>query len=142
VSDAPGDAAEDAVQEALIRAWRSWRRHGLPERPGAWMATVTRRELARWVTGPHGRVWRATADEDAVTRHADDAADDGDDRLAALALRQALRGLPAQDRLVLLLRYEEGRTQQEIARLLGTPEGTAKVRLHRARGRLREQLAR
>jgi RNA polymerase sigma-70 factor (ECF subfamily) len=103
------------------------------------MATVTRRELARWVTGPNGRLWRATTRRDEVDLPGADAPAEA---LSRLEVREALDALPVQDRLVLLLRYEEGRTHQEIARLMGTPEGTAKVRLHRARGRLRAQLAR
>jgi RNA polymerase sigma-70 factor (ECF subfamily) len=141
VSDAPPDAAEDAVQEALIRAWRNWSRRGVPDCPAAWMTTVTRRELARWLRGPHGRLWASTTPwEDRV---ADPQAGAGDgDALRRMEIREALDALPAQDRLMLLLRYEQGRTQHEIAQLMGTPEGTAKVRLHRARGRLRAQLAR
>jgi RNA polymerase sigma-70 factor (ECF subfamily) len=41
---------------------------------------------------------------------------------------------------VLHLRYAEDLTQIEVARRLGLPEGTVKVRLHRARGRLRRAL--
>jgi RNA polymerase sigma-70 factor (ECF subfamily) len=110
----------------------------MPDSPGAWMATVTRRELARWLQGPNGRLWRATTRCDDV----EPAAEEAPELLRRLEVREALDALPAQDRLLLLLRYGEGRTQDEIARLMGTPAGTAKVRLHRARGRLRAQLAR
>src|SRR5688572_2755020 len=37
------DAAEDALQEACVRALEAWRRDGLPERPAAWLNTVSRR---------------------------------------------------------------------------------------------------
>lgn len=120
----------------MIRAWRTWSRDGLPESPAAWMTTVTRRELARWMDGPAGRTWRSTASEPRPDTH------EGHDMLVErLAIRAALRELPAHDRLVLRLRYEHDRTHAEIARLTGVPEGTAKVRLHRARARLRAQLA-
>src|SRR5687767_15324677 len=37
------DAAEDALQEACVRALGAWRRDGLPERPASWLNTVSRR---------------------------------------------------------------------------------------------------
>ena len=37
------DAAEDALQEAYVRALEAWARDGLPENPGAWLNTVSRR---------------------------------------------------------------------------------------------------
>jgi RNA polymerase sigma-70 factor, ECF subfamily len=54
---------------------------------------------------------------------------------------QALSELPAPDRLLLRLRYERDLTQREIAELLGMPEGTVKVRLHRLRNRVRTRLS-
>jgi RNA polymerase sigma-70 factor (ECF subfamily) len=38
------DTAEEAVQEAYVQAMRSWPRDGIPERPGAWLTTVARRQ--------------------------------------------------------------------------------------------------
>jgi RNA polymerase sigma-70 factor (ECF subfamily) len=68
-----------------------------------------------------------------------------DRELAGTALRvsveQALGTLPDGDRRLLRLRYAEDLTQSEVARRLGVPEGTVKVRLHRARRRLRGLLA-
>ena len=52
-------------------------------------------------------------------------------------LRAALDHLNDRDRKLLEMRYQEDLTQAEIAAKLGIPEGTAKVRLHRARDRLR-----
>jgi RNA polymerase sigma-70 factor (ECF subfamily) len=37
------DAAEEAVQDAYVKALRTWARDGVPERPGAWLTTVARR---------------------------------------------------------------------------------------------------
>ena len=52
-------------------------------------------------------------------------------------IHAALRQLDARDRRLLMLRYGRDMTQAAIARLLEIPEGTVKVRLHRARGKLR-----
>jgi RNA polymerase sigma-70 factor (ECF subfamily) len=52
-------------------------------------------------------------------------------------LHAALDLLSDRDRCLLQLKYEEDLTQAAIARRLGIPEGTVKVRLHRARNKLR-----
>jgi RNA polymerase sigma-70 factor, ECF subfamily len=52
-------------------------------------------------------------------------------------LHAALKLLDERDRTLLELRYSEDMTQAAIAQLLEIPEGTVKVRLHRARDKLR-----
>ena len=52
-------------------------------------------------------------------------------------LHAALERLDERDRKLLMLRYGEDMTQAAIAQLLEIPEGTVKVRLHRARDKLR-----
>lgn len=53
---------------------------------------------------------------------------------------RALAELPEGDRRLLLARYWADLTHHEVANLLGMPDGTAKVRLHRLRARLRPTL--
>jgi RNA polymerase sigma-70 factor (ECF subfamily) len=57
-------------------------------------------------------------------------------------LHAALDGLSEDDRQLLRLRYDEDLTQAAIAQRLRIPEGTVKVRLHRARDKLRRAYAR
>lgn len=123
--------AEDIAQDALLRAWR--RRSTLrdADRRNQWLAAIVRNEAFR----QHARVrpdLSATielreGEEDAQVLAAVELAD----------LHAALRELSERDRLLLELRYEEDLTQAAIARRLGIPEGTVKVRLHRARAKLR-----
>jgi RNA polymerase sigma factor (sigma-70 family) len=100
--------------------------------------TITRREVARWDAGPSARSWRSARDEIEL----DDPGHDDPDAIVERAhVRGVLETLQPEDRLLVRLRYEEDLTQAEVARRLGTPEGTAKVRLHRLRARLRERLS-
>jgi RNA polymerase sigma-70 factor (ECF subfamily) len=55
-------------------------------------------------------------------------------------LHAALNRLSERDRQLLRLRYEEDLTQATIAHRLGIPEGTVKVRLHRVRNKLRDEI--
>jgi RNA polymerase sigma factor (sigma-70 family) len=60
--------------------------------------------------------------------------------LRRMEVQRAVGGLSVADRQLLALRYERDLTQPEVARMLGIPEGTVKIRLHRLRGRLRKAL--
>jgi RNA polymerase sigma-70 factor (ECF subfamily) len=57
------------------------------------------------------------------------------------ALRDALADMPAEERRVILLAYQDGLSQSEIANRLGWPLGTVKTRTRRALRRLRSRLA-
>jgi len=126
----PGEA-EDIAQDALLRAWR--RRSTLRdfERRFYWLATIVRNEAFR----QHARV---RPDPTATIELQEGAEDERVLATVELAdLHAALDRLSEPDRQILELRYEEDLTHPVIARRLGIPEGTAKVRLHRARERLR-----
>jgi RNA polymerase sigma-70 factor, ECF subfamily len=123
--------AEDIAQDALLRAWR--RRSTLREvdRRNQWLATIVRNEAfrqhARVRPDPIGTIETHEGAEDAQVVATVERAD----------LHAALKALSEKDRQLLELRYSEDLTQSAIARRLGIPEGTVKVRLHRARNKLR-----
>ncbi len=123
--------AEDIAQDALLRAWR--RRSTL--RDGArrkdWLATIVRNEAFR----QHARV-RPDPVAEVEPREGVE-----DERIISTVeradLHAALKRLDERDRQLLQLRYNEDLTQEAIARRLGIPDGTVKVRLHRVRHKLR-----
>ncbi len=123
--------AEDIAQDALLRAWR--RRSTLREadRRNQWLSTIVRNEAFR----QHSRVRPDPTSEIETYEGAEDA------QVVATVeradLHAALKRLNERDRQLLELRYGEDLTQSAIARRLGIPEGTVKVRLHRARDKLR-----
>ena len=130
----PGAEAEEAVQEALIRAWT--RRHSCrsPERPLPWMLEITRNEARRLLKRRRLSGDGHVGDDGAEPEVEDDALASATTRLT---VEQALAHLRDTDQRVLRLRYADDLTQADVARRLGVPEGTVKVRLHRARERLR-----
>jgi RNA polymerase sigma-70 factor, ECF subfamily len=124
--------AEDIAQDALLRAWR--RRSTLrdSERRNQWLAAIVRNEAFRH----HARVRPDLASALELSEGAED-----EQVLATVELADlhaALERLSERDRKLLEMRYEEDLTQAAIARRLGIPEGTVKVRLHRARKKLRQ----
>ena len=124
--------AEDIAQDALLRAWR--RRSTLREadRRNQWLATIVRNEAfrqhARVRPDPTATIETYEGAEDAQVVATVEKAD----------LHAALKRLTDRDRRLLEMRYDEDLTQSTIAERLGIPEGTVKVRLHRARDKLRQ----
>jgi len=119
----------------MLRAWR--RRSTLrdPERRNQWLAAIVRNEAfrqhARVRPDPTSTIEVREGEEDARVVAAVELAD----------LHAAMERLNERDRRLLEMRYHEDLTQAAIAHRLGIPEGTVKVRLHRARDKLRRAYA-
>jgi RNA polymerase sigma-70 factor (ECF subfamily) len=131
--------AEEAVQEAFIRAWRKRAACRTPSAPLPWLIQITRNESMRLAVRRSRR--QASEISEAEPEIAAPPPPGGDQQLdrmlTSVATEQALSTLGEDERRLLRLRYEEDLTQGQVAAALGVPEGTVKVRLHRARARLR-----
>jgi RNA polymerase sigma-70 factor (ECF subfamily) len=130
------ELAQDAVQEALVAAWRDLRGLRDPDRFDAWLHRV----LVHAVYREAGRQRRRRASTlDAVTSGrfevpASTALEDRDE------LDRCFVRLSPEHRLALVHRHFLGLTDEQSAALLGIPVGTAKSRLHRATEALRAEL--
>ena len=128
--------AEDVVQEALLRAWKSL--DALREDTSAkqWLLTIVRRENARYFE----RKRLETVDIDNLTAsQAALLATQPDEQLNDM--RQAIYELDDDYREPLVLQVLMGFTTNEIAAQMGLKQGAVLTRLHRARAKLREQVA-
>ncbi len=131
--------AKDVVQDALVYAWESLPGFRGESRVGTWLLRIVinrchnlRRAARPTVALPVDDASEVASvpgtDWQVVTKHHYD------------ATVRAIAALPFDQRAVLVLRTFDGCTHAEIGRILGITEGTAKVRLHRARQTLDEQL--
>jgi RNA polymerase sigma factor (sigma-70 family) len=142
------DAAEDAVQEALLAAALQWPTEGLPASPRGWLVTVASRRLTDLLRAEQSRQRR----EDTVARwalpddwlapaadraSADRAVTDSDDTLILLFLC-CHPALAPDAQIALTLRAVGGLTTAEIARAFLVPEGTMTRRITRAKQRIRD----
>jgi len=129
------DLAEDAVQEALVRAWQQLPSLRDPDRFDAWLYRLVvnacadqGRQLRRWSQQVRPLPLEASV---------------GDDT-GSVALREQLeRGfsrLKPEQRAVVVLHYHSGFSAAEIAQILGIPDGTARSRLHYATEAMRAAL--
>jgi RNA polymerase sigma-70 factor (ECF subfamily) len=128
--------AEEVVQEALLRAWKSL--DALRDAAAAkqWLLTIVRRENARYFE----RRRLETVDIDNLTAS----------QSAMLAeapneelndLREAIYGLEDEYREPLVLQVLMGYSTNEIAELMGLKQGAVLTRLHRARLKLKDKAA-
>jgi RNA polymerase sigma-70 factor (ECF subfamily) len=129
------DLAEDAVQEALVRAWQQLPSLRDPDRFDAWLHRLVvnacadqGRQLRRWSQQVRPLPLDASVSDDT----------------GAVADREQLergfRRLKADQRAVIVLHYHSGFSAAEIARILGIPEGTARSRLFYATEAMRAAL--
>lgn len=131
--------AEDAVQDAFIRAWRDLPTLRDPSRWAAWFRRLVVRsaiDRARR-SRRQATVWLDPAASGAFDQP-------GPDDLAPVAaqdeLLRALAGLSTEDRAVIALRFAADLEVPNVAAALGIPLGTAKSRLSRAVARLRARM--
>jgi RNA polymerase sigma-70 factor (ECF subfamily) len=134
--------ARDVVQDAYLRAYKGLRRFREEAKFSTWMYRITA-NCANTAMGK-GRKHRHEELDDDVSvadtspEHDPEAA--GDAELLRTRLNDALEELPPRLRAVVVLRDVYDLPHQAIAEELGISEAAAKVRLHRARRRLRERL--
>ena len=126
--------ADEAVQEALTRAWRSRHACRCPDAPLPWCLQITRNEAVRLI-GRRRQVATETLPEEG----------DLEDRWARpedqrshvrIDVDRALKTLAPHERLLITLRYVDDCSHSEIAAQLEIPVATARVRLHRVHKRL------
>ncbi|GLU48718.1 RNA polymerase sigma factor [Nocardiopsis ansamitocini] len=137
------DAAEDAVQEALIAASVQWPRQGRPDDPRGWLITVASRRLTDQFRGETARQRReataaALAQDQQISPGPDaDRCADQDDTLVLLVLC-CHPVLSPSSQVALTLRAVGGLSTAQIARAFLVPEATMAQRISRAKQRIRE----
>lgn len=128
--------AEDVVQEALLRAWKSLDALRDDEAASRWLLTIVRRENARHFE----RKRFETVDIDNLTpAQAALLAERPDEELHGM--RRAIYELDDDYREPLVLQVLMGFSTNEIAEQMGLKQGAVLTRLHRARVQLRERMA-
>ncbi|BCJ41432.1 RNA polymerase sigma factor [Actinoplanes ianthinogenes] len=124
--------AQDAVQEAFLRAPARWNRTSVLDDPLAWVRRVAwNLATSQWRRARTAALF--------LRRHRlETVPAPGPDRVALTA---ALATLPAQHRRVVVLHYLADQSVRDIADQIGVPEGTVKAWLHRGRTALATRLA-
>ena len=136
-----GDAhlAEDLAQEAFLHAYRALSRYRAQGKFPAWLRMIVTRLCLNY-----RRDTRREVAWDDLSGHPAELTDGPDSRVVEWerrgAVQRAIDSLPEDYRDVIVLRFMEDLTYDEIARHLGVPVSTVETRLHRAKKQLRELL--
>jgi RNA polymerase sigma-70 factor, ECF subfamily len=134
--------AEDVVQEAYLRAFKSF--HGFHGSNGrAWLLTIVRNTSYTLLKKNRAADCTTTFDEEihAPDDESPNPAETLEHSENAELVRQAMDELPAEFREILILRHLEGCSYKEIAEIAQLAPGTVMSRLARARVKLKECLA-
>lgn len=136
--------AEDVVQEAFVRAWRSLAGFRIESRFRTWLYRIVvnlcysqlprlRKEL-NLLAAPNGQevVPDRSPTSDPELRM--------EDKQVLGKLQEQINQLPGRYQILLLLRHREGCSYAEIAEIMDLPLGTVKTGIHRARKRLKAGL--
>ena len=131
------DLADDAVQDAFISAFKALPQLTMPEKFASWLGAIVRHRAKRILAGD--RINLVPLDE-LILNHAPSisspyfADPDGE------ALRECMKGLPANIQDVLELYYFQEWSVREISEFLDLPETTVKWKLHSGRKSLRDSM--
>jgi len=135
--------ADDVVQDTYVRAFNGLRKFREDARFSTWLHRITANSASTLM----GRRQRHRHDDIESVVDLADHREDADPEfqlqngVVGARLRRALDNLPERLRNVVVLRDVHGMSHREIAEELEISEAAAKVRLHRARARLRDGLA-
>ena len=143
--------AEDALQDAYLRAWRAIDGFRAEAKLSTWLVRIVVNESLARLRRSGAQVIPLDATIDSNHDDAEDRMeDDPDQRPEPVVLRAEMRRLmeacidrlPDAFRSVFILRAVEEMSVEDVATALGLPEPTVRTRLFRARGLLREGLSR
>jgi RNA polymerase sigma-70 factor (ECF subfamily) len=130
------EAAEDLVQEALLRAWRSFEQFERGTNAKAWLFKIMLNLFSKW----RSRMAMPLVSMDQEANWPEPFMPPAPDPLEHSDVFAALAALKEEHRIVLMLGVVEELSCKEIAGLLNIPLGTVMSRLSRGRAALREQL--
>src|SRR4051794_10713530 len=129
------DAADDAVQEALIAAADHWPREGVPPNPRGWLIRTASRRLIDHERSERARTSRERVSAEMESRPTASSPDDDTLTVLYLCCHPSLTPTSA---IALTLRAVGGLTTREIAAAFLVPEATMAQRISRAKQRIKE----
>ncbi len=130
------DAAQDALQEAFIRAFDALATCRDPDRFGAWFFRILTNQCRNAVARRHDTVPVEEFDP-AGSDRADAAVERGE---LGEALEAALARLTPEQREAFVMKHVDGRSYEEMAEVLGVGVDALKMRVHRARDAMRSMM--
>ena len=135
--------AEDLTQEAFAKAFAALRSYDSTRKFSSWLFKIAHNHAIDRLRRARPDLVSLEGSAEAESWPADIASPEemAEREELADAMRAALNRLRIEYREALVLRYQEGLSQQEVADIMGITEGTAKTYLHRGRKALADEMA-
>lgn len=130
--------AEDAVEEAFVKAYRALGKFRGDARFSTWLYRIAVNHILNMLR-KGSRLYSSDLDLDRV-ESPDKPTEASRQRKLQVAVALAIDKLPPRQRAIFHMRYEEERSHGEIAEILGLSEGAVKASYHHAVAKLRESL--
>jgi RNA polymerase sigma factor (sigma-70 family) len=127
--------AEDAVQETLLKAWRSWNSVSRMERPAAWLTRVCVNHCISRRRHLRSRGWPPLDLFESATRDTF-----GGPTADVVDMDRAYRRLSLRQRAAITLNYRHGYSVEECAVFMGCRPGTVRTHVARGLSTLRKEL--
>lgn len=136
--------AEDLVQEAFFKAFRAFHQFQEGTNCKAWLMTILRHthldHVRKTAKEPPFEPWDEVEPRVDGSQLSAEQIEFALEKALEAEVEQALRTLPSQQRLAVILADLEEMSYEEIARVLDCPVGTVRSRLHHGRALLRRRL--
>ena len=126
-------AAEDLAQEVFVKLWQALPRYDGRARLSTWIYAITRNAA---VSALRGRKRSVSMSDPAVFEEVEGRAAAPGTSDEDAALWHQVDALPDKQRQAVVLYYQEERSVEEVAEMMGLPVNTVKTHLHRARASL------
>ena len=140
------DAAEDIVQDTLLKAIEVWRFRGVPENPAAWLYKVARNKAIDWVRSAQRKSKLLAADEEKVKSSLNLLRSEEvfhEDEIQDSVLRMMFAcchpAIPPESQIALTLKTLGGLSTAEIANAFLTTDDTIAKRIYRAREKIKQE---
>jgi RNA polymerase sigma factor (sigma-70 family) len=130
------DLAQDAVQDAVVRALERWPRDGVPDSPRAWLTVTAKRRAVDLVRREAVRAGKEAEAVSLLDPTTPEPAEVVRDDLLRLVFTCCHPALSAETQVALALRTLGGLSTAEVARALLVPEATMAKRLTRAKQKI------
>ncbi len=131
-------AAEDLAQEVFVKLWRALPRYDGRARLSTWIYAITRNAA---ISALRSRRRSVSLSDPAVLAEVENHEAAPDPASGDPAIWRQVEALPDKQRQAVILYYQDERTVDEVAAMMGMPVNTVKTHLHRARASLATALA-
>ncbi len=132
------EESKDVVQDSWQAIIKGLDKLKEPAKFGVWALSITSRKAIDWIRKK--QVSRARAADDVVIQKEYSSINENHKEQHLLSVREALKKLPTEQRIVLSMFYLESQSITEIGIILSIPVGTVKSRLYHAREHLKKML--